>query len=136
MSYRLLSDLYTVTCCLRDSILLYFAVQSFGALTSTNIRSSFCQTMSIKRFLLAVLAGTLLIQSASSEVSCNGRLDHECCKGKNKQQCFFKELGTDFKGACLDLKVSLLTDRSRFVASYILLVATVCEHTQLTSPLP
>jgi hypothetical protein len=105
----------------------------FKSVDIGQVHQTSCQTMSVKQLLLAALTGTLLIHSVSSQISCNGRLDHECCKGKNKQQCSFEELETEFKGACLDIKVSLLVDRSRFVASYILLVATVCEHRQLTS---
>ena len=63
--------------------------------------------MSVKQFLLVALASTLLTQSVSSEVSCNGRLDRECCKGKNRQQCSFKELGTKLEGMCQDDGVSL-----------------------------
>jgi len=66
--------------------------------------------MSVKQFLLMALAGALLTQSVSSQVSCNDRLDHDCCKDKNGEKCTFKQLGTDFEGACLDNKVSPLVN--------------------------
>jgi hypothetical protein len=66
--------------------------------------------MSVRKFLLMALVGALLTQSVSSQVSCNDRLDHDCCKDKNGEKCTFTQLGTDFEGACLDNKVSSLVN--------------------------
>jgi hypothetical protein len=73
--------------------------------------------MSTKQFLLAAaLASTFLVQSASSQVTCKGVLDTECCTNKDKELCSFEMFGVDFIGICYYQEAGFLDQNNPEIA--------------------
>lgn len=71
----------------------------------------FLPKMSTKQFLVAALACTFLVQTASSQTVCTGIFDGECCDGRNGQACSFKAIGQEFTGVCMSEDVRLAISR-------------------------